>query len=488
VHANLGARKAHHFSHTPGADCAVRSGETALHLNTKFHIAEELRRGRVLQILEPCAGYGDASSCARRRTVAFVQDWDAVRVERGLGALRPDVLLERAGAPVAAIEVFATHEVPPGKAHTLHELGVSWIEVRADQELYAGATPWTAELPLPALRRAPASHWHCRHCRAVLAERERQRSRKEAEAAYRARLRRKAACIVDVYRPNGGGFREVVWWVTEVRDGAVVAALLWKERRGEVLVQVEIQPGREQQGRDALRRRFDGWLRYHAKQGAHVDRVTDWVRAGELRNQEVDRVFPPRYRRDPTGDWVPAHRDAPPLPPAFQRKGSRRIAAREAAPEPPPTSPLEEIDPLSEWLQRVGTPLAAGADSVARAGRLVDWFAPDGAMRRRMMWREIWQIGEQRFSGVLYWSGTAQPVAGVGSPTAAECEDALREAFELVAVAEIVSGVVLDSPMRWCPVERMDPHLGFQFSVRYQWDVRSGQWVPREDYSALAWE
>lgn len=55
----LGSRTAHHFRHAEGSDCAVKGGETAEHLNTKFYIADLLRRAlaeaadrRALRVVE----------------------------------------------------------------------------------------------------------------------------------------------------------------------------------------------------------------------------------------------------------------------------------------------------------------------------------------------------------------------------------------------------------------------------------------------------
>jgi hypothetical protein len=303
---NLGTRKAHHFSHARGADCAVQSGETAAHLNTKFQIAAALREASQLRIRERCCGRGGTLDCSDTNVSTFASSWDDVQVERGIGALRPDIVLMRGGAALAAVEVFATHQVPAEKAAALAALGLPWIEVKADQSLYNPENPWTAGTPLPALRREPASDWRCEWCSHEMEERERFRREEERRAAYHARLRRKFAMVVDVYRPGGRHFREVIWTITEVDGGRVISALLWKERLDAVMGEVSVRHGDLAAARRILGRKLRRWVDYHERNGAIVDPVTGWVGAKVLRSVSVlDLAGPRRYEHDPIRGWEP---------------------------------------------------------------------------------------------------------------------------------------------------------------------------------------
>lgn len=301
---NLGSRKAHHFSHARGADCAVQSGETAAHLNTKFQIAAALKGASHLRIREQCCDIGTSLRCEATNVVTFISTWEDVRVEHGIGSLRPDILLLREGTPLAAIEVYATHEVPAEKVEALAALGLTWIEVKADPALYDPEHPWTADTPLGALRREPATEWRCRYCTEVMEDRERQRQEEERRAAYQARLRRKWAMVVDVYRPTGRHFREVIWTITEVDGDRIVSAQLWKERLGKLMGKVVLRNGDLGKARQILGSKFQRWVDYHERNGAIVDRVTGWISAKKLQDvKDLDREYPRRYKHDEIKGW-----------------------------------------------------------------------------------------------------------------------------------------------------------------------------------------
>jgi hypothetical protein len=188
----LGPKTAHHFRHGEGSDCPVKGGETAEHLNTKFYIADVLRRAlaelpdrRALRVMEACGGVPEAgmTDCPSEGRFAFARAWDEVRVERGLAELRPDILLLSGGAPLAAIEVLRTHAVGEGKELRLAELGVRWIEVPAGEDIYAGARPWTLARPIPTVRIVPAVRWRCKDCTRIHHEHAEAERRAEEERA-----------------------------------------------------------------------------------------------------------------------------------------------------------------------------------------------------------------------------------------------------------------------------------------------------------------
>jgi hypothetical protein len=500
VRFNLGPKKAHHFSHAPNAVCATQSGETAAHLNAKFHIAAGLRdaSSRLLEVPERCAGIEEDWECGRERPVVFAKDWDEVHVERGLGSLRPDILLARGGTALAAIEVFATHEVPPEKAAELQRLGVPWIEVRADSALYAGDRPWTARDPLPTLRREPPARvaWRCRSCTIELQQltalHEKRKREEEAEEAFRARHRRKSAHVVDVYRYARPSFREVFWEVAELRDGVIINLKLCRDYIGGFLgspIRVQRGPDGVPAARRRLRQRFEGWVERFTSADSHVDHVTEWVPAREMEDVEIEEAYPRRYHREGSG-WVANHVGLPPLPKRLQP--ARSVATNR---------PLESITGARTsppWEEIRGRPVVGAdlpearsgpEDPVRRSGRLVDRYERTGEHTRRIAWREVGPAKQTGwFEGSLCWGEEVRPIASVVSPTRDECEIALDEAFHLVCGTEMWSGMLLDSPMEWTSVTGRGLYPWGTPPLRFEWDSITHAWRPAPYFEDLAWE
>lgn len=162
----LGTLIAHHVAHRPDSTCELRSGgETALHFNAKFHLAQVLRdtptiRGG-LPILEVA---GCRVGHQWLHDSRWGPTWDGVQVELALGNRRPDVVLLMEGAPVGAIEVLVHHAVDDAKADDLAALGIPWVEVHA--ETLVGDPRWDGQTPLRVRKMSnPISH-DCPLCRA----------------------------------------------------------------------------------------------------------------------------------------------------------------------------------------------------------------------------------------------------------------------------------------------------------------------------------
>lgn len=129
---HLGRVRARHFAHEPGSACPLTAPETALHLNAKerlLHLCDEAfsGRGRV-RLRARCPG------CLRPMPIDLAALGDEARDEERLGALRPDVLVLRAGKPVLALEVLVTHAVDEKKEAALAALGVPAAELDAREE------------------------------------------------------------------------------------------------------------------------------------------------------------------------------------------------------------------------------------------------------------------------------------------------------------------------------------------------------------------
>lgn len=248
----FGDVRAHHAAHRAGATCSATAGETALHLNTKHHIALQLTGAGALLVTQRClhAAQPPTSSCAGWRSFVWAADWDQVDVEAGVSTRRPDIVLRRAGLTAAALEVRVTHAVDSEKAEVLARAGVPWVEVLGCESIYEGEGRWHAILPLPVIRIDSTEGWVCPQCQkwiedearlveaaaaaerqaaaarrvaAQRAEAERQVNLTAARASYDAELADgwlpHRAKFVDLYYPSGKKFREVFLIGSDVRGG-----------------------------------------------------------------------------------------------------------------------------------------------------------------------------------------------------------------------------------------------------------------------------
>lgn len=164
----LGEVVAHHAAHFPGSSCsASESWETALHINAKFHLAEQLRKVTRVDLVQPCSSR-QSVLCEGKRRVAWDVAWDEVLVEQTVGTLRPDLVLRREGQDVAAIEVLVTHAVDALKAQALAQLGLPWIEVRGSfllpEDEPEDRSAWKPSAPLKTARQEPDPKWICEAC------------------------------------------------------------------------------------------------------------------------------------------------------------------------------------------------------------------------------------------------------------------------------------------------------------------------------------
>jgi hypothetical protein len=302
----LGTVRRHHAAHAAGQICASTQPETALHLNTKLALAATLAAaqgsGATLSVTRRCAGsIGSAPACERTRVTEWLHSWTEVLVEHRVGnELRPDILLTRDGAAIGAIEVLVSHAVSFEKARVLAELGVQWIEVRADERL---ATPgsWTPQGPLAVAHASDEREWRCDAHRALHAEMlaalnatrlaEREAARQSAVLV--------AARVVDLY--HAGGARErFIYRVRELAtDGRARALQL--QRGGLELASTELSEIVDH--RDAwprLRSAFDSDLgRLMRDERSFMDSPMRWAR-GDPAENIVDEALADRVAHDPT--------------------------------------------------------------------------------------------------------------------------------------------------------------------------------------------
>lgn len=135
--------RAHHAAHkAENRSCSLSSHEGILHFNTKRYTYEQLKLGNKLYIKQHCSGWalpGYKRSCSSwgmpSRPYLWLENWDDVQMERNVQSLRPDIVFFRKNQPVAAIEVCVTHAIDEVKKEKLREIGLPWIEVKADGEI-----------------------------------------------------------------------------------------------------------------------------------------------------------------------------------------------------------------------------------------------------------------------------------------------------------------------------------------------------------------
>ncbi|MBX0330493.1 competence protein CoiA [Oscillochloris sp. ZM17-4] len=223
----VGAIRTHHYAHRPDSRCAAAHPETALHLNTKFYLAQQLRSASSLRVAQTCAG----GRCGARREIVWQADWDDVAVEFTLGSLRPDIALLKGGRVVAAIEVVVTHAMGDDKKRMLGEAAVPWVELEASAALYEGDAPWTPAQPLPVWRSSTLPPWTCDSCVAA----QRQAALREAQIQRDAEYRRhnyettREAMMVDSYFCSGKKYREVAYLVERYRRDTCVGVFVRTE-------------------------------------------------------------------------------------------------------------------------------------------------------------------------------------------------------------------------------------------------------------------
>jgi hypothetical protein len=129
---HLGARRARHFAHRPGSACPLTAPETALHLDAKERLlalcADAFAGRRRVTVLARCP------SCRQAAPHDLAAEGDEAVAEGGVGPLRADVLVSRAGRPSFAFEVVVTHAVDAAKEAALAAALVRAVEVDARSE------------------------------------------------------------------------------------------------------------------------------------------------------------------------------------------------------------------------------------------------------------------------------------------------------------------------------------------------------------------
>jgi competence CoiA-like predicted nuclease len=260
----LGSILVHHYAHQPDSICTASQPETALHLNTKFHIYSQLLHARAIYIGQNCEG------CNRReKKHLWLEGWDSVEVEYRVDSFRPDIALLSKGRVIGAIEVYLSHAVTDEKIQYFDSENIAWLEVSAQEAVYEGSDAWTPEKPLAIYRSRPALEpWTCGKCQAAA---EKQQKQKEYKRSNYEEIH--AAKMVDFYYKSGKKFREVYYVMKKVEDNEWTKAWV-KTERNQVLAS-ETAPITQ----DSLRNLNNAVRRSIVKRqemGALVDEVVKW--------------------------------------------------------------------------------------------------------------------------------------------------------------------------------------------------------------------
>lgn len=284
----LGNERVHHYAHQPDVVCAATQPETALHLNTKFHIYKQLLSGTQLYLEQQCS-----KGCGGSRKVSWVEDWEKVEIEFGINPFRPDIAIVGKGGAINAIEVMATHHVEDDKEafYKLHNIG--WLEVDACESIYEGENTWRIDQPLPFSVCTPSlTEWTCDNCREQLRKDEELRLRERRLDEFRKHNYSEtiAANMVDFYYPSGKKYREVYYLMKVIRNDKYVG--VWIKNRGKELILRQDGAISEELLRELAINKIRSEVdRKCQSSGAIVDdrELTSWVPGKKFVAQDIER-------------------------------------------------------------------------------------------------------------------------------------------------------------------------------------------------------
>lgn len=294
----LGKKVAHHAAHRPASKCAVTAPETALHYNTKMHVADQLqqRLGVAVTISQQC---GDMSPEVAKRDrcqewnpeIEPLPAWDGVQVETRLDRCVPDLLLLDRGKPVLAIEIVHSHAVGEEKRKVLARLAIPWIEVKADHELFGSSGAWTPAKSLPVVRCGGLDEWHCTKHKTWLNE-------------LRTSITTMYARAVDAYDASGDRQR-YYWRVEQIRFDDKLTAIRASTQH-KVFLEVPTTEENIGTALTTVSARYKKWVASVVKGGAIYDSPMKWLRGEDVTQQYwamSDDTHPPRYVWTRFGRW-----------------------------------------------------------------------------------------------------------------------------------------------------------------------------------------
>jgi len=308
----FGNERVYHAAHRPDVVCAATQPETALHLNMKYHLRQELMQAHRLLISQSCSGIkldskyeGPSNRCEKSRSIILVSDWDTVQVEYPYQGLVLDVALLKNDNLVAAIEVCVTHRVDAEKKKQLNESSIPWVEVLASEDFYRGPAPWKAHTPLEPLSKEASSiegtDWQCSFC---LNESERLQKRIDAQRRPPKPKENIVTILrfVDFYYPSTNHFRDIYSLKRRIApNGEVISAWIevgdYQHSKPEIIKSA--RPPITDQTITDLKKEFHNRLKTYRDRHAIVDSPMTWHEWPRGVNHDQvffeDYPFPKRY-------------------------------------------------------------------------------------------------------------------------------------------------------------------------------------------------
>ena len=234
----LGDERVHHYAHKHDVMCTATQPETALHLNTKFHIYNQLLSGTQLYLEQYCS-----NGCGKNIVLSWAKDWEKIEIEYTIGKFRPDVFILARSATNKAIEIKVTHPVENDKEEFYKEQNIDWLEIEANESIYDGENPWTIDQPLPfAVCKTFLPAWTCDHCIVQLRDEELARRKAQEKSEYHQHnyLETIYAKMVDFYYPSGKQYREIYYMSKRIRNDKPTGIFVKSEKEGLVRLDGEI--------------------------------------------------------------------------------------------------------------------------------------------------------------------------------------------------------------------------------------------------------
>jgi len=292
----LGKYNVHHYAHNPEDICTITQPETALHLNVKFHIYQQLLKAQKIYIEKRC----DRFLCNKKTKQLFLKGWDNVKVEYQTDSFRPDISLFKENKLIGAIEILVSHKMTDDKVQYFTDQKISWIEIKADEDLYNGNDTWNHEKPLPFYSCYPEpKHWICDNCKELRHQMDEHNKEIDKQVEYKKYnyTRIHAAKMVDYYFPSGKKYREVYFVMKKLRNGDWVKA--WVETEQNRILTTESSPITKDSMKK-LSKAVKKNINSFRSKGAIVDVSMDWrlwKSGSKFVARDIDG-FPFRYEWD----------------------------------------------------------------------------------------------------------------------------------------------------------------------------------------------
>lgn len=296
----LGQKKIFHAAHkAPNTNCPLTNPESALHLNAKLHIAQELRKFLPMKVAYPCDGFNEESCDSEMTTMLdYLSGWDEVQVEYSIDQYRPDIVLLKNGKSIGAVEVFVTHAIEPEKEKYLQELSIPWIEVNGNYILDTGNGDQWHITDILQFRKISKTipGWRCEWCQWKLDEFNKPH-RKVIITGFK---------VVDIfYRFEHNRF---IYFAEKVVDENTVSEFRISESLHRIRISVPVNSNAEE-SRSEIRELFDKHIKDPSFSGAIVDASMNWYKVTdkmesqiktadwrkEIMDDSVRGIFPKKY-------------------------------------------------------------------------------------------------------------------------------------------------------------------------------------------------